>query len=197
VVSNSWSCPVSEGCAPDTLQGAVDALVDAGVFYAAAAQNSGPSCSTITDPPALYDSAFVVGATNSTDQLASFSSLGPLTLVTSTKIRPDVVAPGVKICSSIPTNSYDCTFSGTSMATPHVAGAAALLMSAFPGLKGHPDQVGALLRNTAIRSGVTDPFNTSCGGIPQTTFPNYILGYGRIDVFAAYSEEIFPNGFDG
>ena len=80
MVSNSWSCPSSEGCIDRTCsQTAVDKLVKAGVFYAAAAQNSGPSCSTITDPPALYDSAFVVGATNMSDQLASFSSLGPVT----------------------------------------------------------------------------------------------------------------------
>ncbi len=199
IVSNSWSCPQSEGCTdPAVLQQAVDALVSAGVFYAAAAQNSGPSCSSIIDPPALYDSAFVVGATNMSDQLASFSSLGPV--VGSTKIRPDVVAPGVSVCSSIPTDSYSCAFSGTSMATPHVAGAAALLMSAYPSLKGHPTRVAALLQNTAIRQGITDPSNTTCGGIPKTTFPNYILGYGRIDVFAAfsaYSEVIFVDGFDG
>ena len=105
-------------------------------------------------------------------------------------------APGVNICSSVPGNGYDCTFSGTSMATPHVAGAAALLMSAFPSFIGKPASVASLLQNTAVRQGVTDPFNTTCGGIPKTTFPNYILGYGRIDVFAAYSEEIFPDGFD-
>ena len=197
VVSNSWSCPRSEGCSANTLQSAVDTLVNAGVFYAAAAQNSGPACSTITDPPALYDAVFVVGATDVSDTLASFSSLGPL--VTSTKIRPDVVAPGVDICSSIPTNSYSCTFSGTSMATPHVAGAAALLMSAFPALKGHPAEVGALLQSSAVRQGVNDPFNTStCGGIAQTTFPNYMFGYGRIDVFAAFTafDKIFDDGFE-
>ncbi len=107
----------------------------------------------------------------------------------------------MNVCSSIPTNSYSCTFSGTSMATPHVAGAAALLMSAFPSLKGHPADVAALLQTTAVRQGVTDPYNTSCGGIPKTTFPNYILGYGRIDVFAAYtffySDQIFADGFGG
>jgi subtilisin family serine protease len=194
IVSNSWSCPSSEGCSANTLQTAVDALVAAGVFYVAAAQNSGPSCATILDPPALYDSAFVVGATDGMDELASFSSLGPV--VSSAKIRPDVVAPGVLVCSSIPPNTYSCNFSGTSMATPHVAGAAALLMSAFPRLKGHPADVAAVLQNTAARQGITDPYNTGCGDRETATFPNYALGYGRIDVYAAFSSmDIFADGF--
>ncbi len=64
VVSNSWSCPASEGCTVgNEIQAAVDNLVAAGIFYAAAAQNSGSACKTIPDPPAIYDSSFVVGAT--------------------------------------------------------------------------------------------------------------------------------------
>lgn len=194
VVSNSWYCPPSEGCTVGTeLQQAVDYLVAAGIFYAAAAQNSGPSCGTITGPPAIYDASFVVGATNSSDQLAGISSRGPVT--GDTKIRPDVVAPGVNINSSIPTNGYT-TMTGTSMATPHVAGAAALLMSAFPALKGKPVEVASILRETAIRTGVTDPVSQTCGGIASTIWPNYALGYGRVDAFAAYSDVIFIDGFD-
>ena len=150
---------------------------------------------TITDAPAIYDDSFDVGATGKTDQLASFSSVGPVP--GSALIRPDLSAPGVGICSSVPTNGYDCSFSGTSMATPHTAGAAALLMSAYPALKGHPDQVAAVLRGTAVTQGVTDTWNSSCGGIAHGAWPNYLIGYGRLDVYSALLslDTIFLDGF--
>ena len=84
------------------------------------------------------------------------------------------------------------------MATPHVAGAAALLMSVNPALKGHPDQVGQILRDTARRQGITDPSNTGCGGLTMATWPNYQAGYGRIDAWAAAikADTLFKDGFD-
>ena len=199
VVSNSWSCPeaappAGEGCTPaDILQSAEATLVNAGILFVAAAQNSGSACSTIFDPPGTYDESFVVGATNSADALANFSSRGPVP--GSLSIRPDVSAPGVQVYSSYPPGSY-ATLNGTSMATPHVAGAAALLMSAYPKLKGKPREIAAILRATAVHA-VTDPVPQSCGGTPITTWPNNMAGYGRIDVLAAYHEVILMDGFDG
>ncbi|MHB8446490.1 MAG: S8 family serine peptidase [Rudaea sp.] len=194
IVSNSWYCPPSEGCTTrNEIEGAVNNLVAAGIFYVAAAGNAGPGCSTIAGPPAIYDASFVVGATDSSDTLAGFSSRGPVT--GDSKIRPDVIAPGVNITSSIPTNGYT-TMQGTSMATPHVAGAAALLMSAFSGFKGKPAEVASILRETAIRNGVTDPVTPSCGSVASTAWPNYTLGYGRVDAWNAYHDPIFIDGFD-
>ncbi|MEO7432400.1 MAG: S8 family serine peptidase [Dokdonella sp.] len=183
VVSNSWGCIPSEGCtAGDEIKTAVDNIVAGGIFFAAAAANDGPGCSSITSPPAIYDSAFVVGATDSSDAMAGFSSRGPV--LASSLIRPDVSGPGVNVRSAWKSGGYN-TISGTSMATPHIAGAAALLMSVKPELKGHPDQVGELLRASATRQGITDPGNSGCGGLTMADWPNYQAGYGRVDVYAA------------
>jgi serine protease AprX len=196
VISNSWTCTPDEGCTVGTEnEAAVDNLVDGGIFFAAAAANDGPSCSTITQPPAIYDVSFVVGATDTGDHLASFSSRGPITGVT--MIRPDASAPGVNVHSAWPPNSY-ANLDGTSMATPHVAGAAALVMSVNPALKGHPDQVGEILRETAVTQGITDPANSGCGGLTINDWPNYQAGYGRIDAWAAVrmADTLFTDGFD-
>jgi serine protease AprX len=201
VISNSWSCPPSEGCTVgDEIEEAVNNVVAAGIFYVAAAQNSGPNCSTIFDPPGTYDASFTIGATDTSDALAGFSSRGPVP--GSDLIRPDISAPGVNVFSSLPTNTYG-TLSGTSMATPHVAGAAALLMSVDPALKGHPDQLADILRQSATTDGVTDPVNQTCGGTTRDQWPNNMVGYGRLDVYAAAvlvqtaEDTIMADGFDG
>ena len=169
-------------------------LVAGGIFYVAAAANDGPDCGSITDPPAIYDASFTIGATDSSDALAGFSSRGPVRRMPRVSsqpapIKPDVSAPGVNVPSAWPPNTY-ANLDGTSMATPHVAGAAALVMSANAALKGHPSAVAQILRETATTSGVTDPVNQTCGGTPRTIWPNNMIGYGRIDAFAAYQAAV-------
>ena len=182
-VGNSYTCPSSELCTANSLLTAMDNLRAAGVFMATSAGNSGSACSTISDPPALYDSAITVGATGfQTNTIASYSSRGPVTADGSNRKKPDLVAPGSSVRSSYPTNSY-ATLSGTSMASPHVAGAVALLWSAFPNLRGNVDHTEFILEQTAVHLTTTQ----GCGGDSSSQVPNNVYGYGRIDVLAAYN----------
>ncbi|NYI04393.1 peptidase S8 [Allostreptomyces psammosilenae] len=113
--------------------------------------------------PAAYPGVVAVGALTETDARAGFSNTGP---------HIDLAAPGVKVLSTHWDNTH-ASKSGTSMAAPHVAGVAALLMSANPGLPA--DEVGDILRSTArpLRDDPADPV------------PNDAYGYGLVDARAA------------
>ncbi len=196
VLGNSWGCPASEGCTVgDELEAAVESVVAGGILFVESAANDGPACETITTPPATYDASFVVGATDINDRMASYSSRGPIP--TSALVRPDLSAPGSSVPSSYPPNTYT-NLSGTSMASPHVTGTVALMMSVNPALKGHPDQVKAILRASTVTQGITDPANPGCGGLTMDDWPNYQAGYGRLDAYAAVvvADTIFADGFE-
>jgi len=122
--------------------------------------------------PGCIPEVITVGATDSSDVIAYFSSIGPVTEFGGSIIKPDVTAPGVDIKST--DFSGDTAYSskdGTSMATPHVAGAVALILDAAPSMT-HA-QVKQLLEDTAVDLGDTGKDNT--------------YGSGRIDVLAALS----------
>src|SRR6266436_896428 len=179
ITSNSWTCPPSEGCSVATLQAAVEAQAAAGIMMVVNAGSQGPACSTVQDPPAIYAAAYSIGALNTgTDNVASFSSRGPVIIDGSNRIKPDITAPGTTIRSSYNTsdNSY-AILSGTSMASPHIAGAMALLWCARPELR--HDISGS---RTTLDEAAFFLAYKQCG-TPGP--PNNVSGWGRIDILAA------------
>ena len=138
----------------------IDAAYDAGILLVGAAGNEGSGEDTVIYP-ARYDAVIAVAATNSGDTRASWSSTGP---------DVELAAPGVSIYSTWRGGGYK-TLSGTSMACPHVAGTAALVIG--------EDNVRQRLQNTAEDLGATGKDN--------------LYGYGLVDAFkAAGGEDITP-----
>ena len=151
-----------------SLRDAVIRAKNAGIVQVAAAGNSGGSVIY----PAAYAEVIAVGATDSLDRIANFSSRGPAV---------DIAAPGVSIVSTHLYTNY-ATYSGTSMATPHVAGVAALLLSA-PGKCQYlldsiagcsTTEVQTRLENTARQSS----YDTTSG-------KDSIFGSGIVDAYQA------------
>jgi subtilisin family serine protease len=196
VINNSWSCPPSEGCdvaATAAMQLVVASVRAAGIVPVVSAGNSGSSCSTISSPAAIYDASFTVGSTTSTDAASSFSSRGPVTVDGSGRMKPDIAAPGSNVRSSIPGGAY-ASFSGTSMAAPHVAGLVALLLSIDPALAGNVSRIEEIVRASAFHPTAVSQV---CGGIDTNVFPNNTFGAGRIDALAMYNHYVlFRDGFE-
>jgi serine protease AprX len=185
VLNNSWGCPASEGCTSRAeLETIVNNTQASGIFVVVSAGNGGPSCSTVSDPPAIYDASFSVGAYDINNQLASFSSRGPSTFYSPNLLKPNISAPGVGVRSSYNSGDTDyVSFNGTSMAAPHVAGTVALLWSARPQLIRDIAATKTVLQNTANPNMSVNP--QTCGGTSSTQIPNNIFGYGRVDALAA------------
>ncbi|MEM1328342.1 MAG: S8/S53 family peptidase [Bacteroidota bacterium] len=184
VIINSWSCPEIEGCTPDNfalLQVAVKNLKASGVVVVVSAGNSGNSgCASISTPAAIFQESFTVGAINRNDTIAAFSSRGPVTYGGATYIKPNVAAPGIGVRSAIRGDRY-ATFSGTSMAGPHVAGAVALMISANPELAGQVEEIERILEQTAI--GMMPEL--ICNENGERVNLNNSYGHGRVDALAA------------
>ena len=201
VINNSWGC--YEGCPPPALQDTLRASRAAGIFYAVSAGNDGSSplgainsgqviCNTINTPLARYPEAFTVGSTDHrTDSISYFSSRGSVLGDPSSPtglMKPNISAPGSGIRSSVKNGSY-ASFSGTSMAGPHVAGLVALLVSANPRLAGLVNRLEDIIEQTAVRKTTSE----GCGFDSTTAVPNNTYGWGRINALAAILEALPTN----
>jgi len=175
VVNNSWG-----GGGGDTwFLAKVQAWRAAGIFPAFSAGNSGPNCSTLGSP-GDYQESFGSAAHDSSRSIAGFSSRGPSVFGDNPYTKPNLSAPGMSICSTVPTSSWNCGYSGTSMASPHTAGAVALLWSCNPTLIGQIDTTFQLLQNNSDAA----PLPPTCGA-PSDGQGNYTYGYGYLDVLSA------------
>jgi subtilisin family serine protease len=175
----------------DPMAAAVDQLTEqSGTLFVTAAGNDGPQPGTINSP-GTAERALTVGAVDRDDVLADFSGRGPLGA--DDRLKPDVTAPGVGIVSALaegseiarsepPVDGRYVALSGTSMATPHVAGAAALLAGE------HPKWTAADLKSALVSTAV-----------PHDGASVYAQGNGRIDVGAASAHPVFvtPTGVNG
>ncbi len=171
IISNSWG----EWGDNQWYAGYVQAWNAAGIFSVFAGGNQGLFGCQTTSAPGNYASAFAAAATDAQDFIADFSSRGP---TADGRVKPDLSAPGVDVPSAWPGGSTN-TLSGTSMATPHIAGAAALLWAANPLLIGDIDATHRVLTSTAVTR-----TSTECGSAPGAT-PNNVYGWGRVDAHSA------------
>jgi subtilisin family serine protease len=177
IVNNSWG-----GGGGDTWYLAtVNAWRAAGIFPAFSNGNSGPGCNT-SGSPGDYAESYASGAYDINGAIASFSSRG----AAGGRIKPNLASPGVNVRSAINGGGYGA-FSGTSMASPHTAGAVALMWSAAPSLVGDLAQTSTLLNQTA-----TDTSDLTCGG---TAANNNVWGEGKLDALTAVTQS--PRGPTG
>ena len=180
VSSNSWG----GGPFDQSLLDAIEYGADRGMLFVAAAGNDARNNDATPTYPASYmsDAVVAVAATDPNDALASFSSFGATSV--------DLGAPGVGILSTTPGAAYG-SFSGTSMATPHVAGVAALLRARFPDASVYSlkalllrsvDPVASLAGRTATGGRLNAFASASCSDAPQVWLSaparQFVVGVG-------------------
>ena len=161
VVNNSWGGSGSRTTFLEDIQ----VLQAAGIITVFAAGNDGPKPGSV-HAPGSYTNTISVGASDNLDLPTWFSGRGPSPLTN--EIKPLILAPGTQILSALPGGKYG-VYNGTSMATPHLVGTIALLLSA------NPQMTQADIINTLTETAV-----------PLTsTRPNFNSGWGRLDAFSA------------
>lgn len=164
----------------DPIEQAVQTLTEQyGTLFVIAAGNSGPQPATVASPGSA-DAALTVGAVDKTNELAEFSSRGPR--VGDSALKPDITAPGVSVVAAYSTfagggpGNYYIAGSGTSMATPHVVGAAAILAQRRPDFS--PAQLKAALMASAA---------------PHSAQKAFDQGAGRVDVARVINQTVLAD----
>jgi len=180
---------------PTTYQNAINDALAADAIVVVAAGNKNQPADKFS--PANCNGVITVGATGRGGQRASYSNHGPLVEISApggsdgkfvlSTANNGVTSPDTGIYTYI-------AYQGTSMATPHVVGVAALLLTGNPYLKRQPDQLAYLLMQTAVPLASTQ----DCGAYPGAQIPNAVYGHGRVDASAAYTLAIpiFADAFE-
>ncbi|MCC6816509.1 MAG: S8 family peptidase [Saprospiraceae bacterium] len=182
-INNSWYCSPDEGCDSSNyslMEEIVDNLRKSGVVVVVSAGNSGQNCGNIAYPPAIFKSTFAIGSFAANDSISGFSSAGPVYNYKDTLIKPDVCAPGSDVLSRTNTGEL-ASWSGTSMAAPHVTGLVALIINANPALDGNVDKIEEIIKLSARPMDA----NISCVGSSISDRPNHVYGYGKISATEA------------
>ncbi|MGO0577493.1 S8 family serine peptidase [Ornithinimicrobium panacihumi] len=172
IINNSWGTQ-----APSTapfMEDIIEAWAASGQFGVFANGNTGPNCAS-AGSPGSRTVTYAVGNYRSDHTIATSSGRGP---GQDGHTNPNIAAPGTSVRSSVPGNGY-ASYSGTSMASPHVAGAVALVWSASPALVGDVEGTRALLNGSAV-----DTEDLQCGGTAEN---NNVFGEGRLDALALVS----------
>jgi len=165
IINMSWGS--QENPYDETISNAVENLENTGVIFVASAGNGGPNYRTLNSP-AVVPHVIAVGNITKADSINNGSSRGPA--ISNLSIKPDLVAPGTDIISTNLNGGY-VSMSGSSMATPMVSGAAALLLQKHP--EWSPELIKSKLKNSAANIG----------------YNQFTQGAGKVDVFKAAKSE--------